>query len=304
MTRHSSIAVIVLAAALAAVPALAQRFRAGIDVVSLGVTVIGPGDRYVTDLEQGEFEVFEDGVLQNLSFFSRLQMPIALAILLDTSASMEEKLLTAQAAAIGFVNRLRPGDIAEVIDFDSTVQTLQVFTGDVSELDRAIRNTTAGGSTSLYNALYISIKTLRTVEAPAPDEIRRQAVVVLSDGEDTSSLMSYEDVLDLAKRSETVIYAIGLQSTREQTVRGFQEAHFVLRQLAEETGGRVFFPKAVSELPAIYDQIWEELSSMYSLGYTSANPRRDGQWRRIVVRVTRPALQARTKQGYYASTAR
>jgi Ca-activated chloride channel family protein len=304
MTRHSSIAVVVLAAALAAVPALAQRFRAGIDVVSLSVTVIGPGDRYVTDLEQGEFEVFEDGVLQNLSFFSRLQMPIALAILLDTSASMEEKLLTAQAAASGFVNRLRPGDIAEVIDFDSTVQTLQVFTGDVSELDRAIRDTTAGGSTSLYNALYISIKTLRTVEPPAPDEIRRQAVVVLSDGEDTSSLMSYEDVLDLAKRSETVIYAIGLQSTREQTIRGFQEAHFVLRQLAEETGGRVFFPKAVSELPAIYDQIWEELSSMYSLGYTSANPRRDGQWRRIVVRVTRPALQARTKQGYYASTAR
>ena len=304
MIRRLAIAVVALAATLAAGPLLAQRFRAGVDLVSLSVTVTGAEGRYVTDLTQNEFEVFEDGVLQSLTFFSRTQMPIAAAILLDTSASMEEKLQTAQVAATGFVKRLRPQDVAEVIDFDSRVKTLQDFTGDIAALERAVRSTTAGGSTSLYNALYISIKTLRTVETPSPDEIRRQAVVVLSDGEDTSSLLGYEEVLDLAKRSETVIYAIGLRSPRQETGRGFHEAEFVLRQLAQETGGRVFFPGTIAELPGIYDQIWEELSSQYSLGYSSSNPRRDGQWRRVVVRVTRQALQSRTKQGYYAPTAR
>ncbi len=304
MSRRLAMAVVALAATLAAGPLLAQRFRVGVDLVSLSVTVTGPEGRYVTDLAQNEFEVFEDGVLQSVTFFSRTQMPVAAAILLDTSASMEEKLQTAQVAATGFVKRLRPQDVAEVIDFDSRVKTLQDFTGDIDALERAVRSTTAGGSTSLYNALYISIKTLRTVEAPSPDEIRRQAVVVLSDGEDTSSLLGYEEVLDLAKRSETVIYAIGLRSPRQETGRGFHEAEFVLRQLAQETGGRVFFPETIAELPRIYDQIWEELSSQYSLGYSSSNPRRDGQWRRVVVRVTRQALQSRTKQGYYAPTAR
>ena len=279
MSRRLAMAVVALAATLAAGPLLAQRFRVGVDLVSLSVTVTGPEGRYVTDLAQNEFEVFEDGVLQSVTFFSRTQMPVAAAILLDTSASMEEKLQTAQVAATGFVKRLRPQDVAEVIDFDSRVKTLQDFTGDIDALERAVRSTTAGGSTSLYNALYISIKTLRTVEAPSPDEIRRQAVVVLSDGEDTSSLLGYEEVLDLAKRSETVIYAIGLRSPRQETGRGFHEAEFVLRQLAQETGGRVFFPETIAELPRIYDQIWEELSSQYSLGYSSSNPRRDGHLR-------------------------
>jgi len=304
MMPRLSIVAVALATTLAAGPLLAQRFRTGVDLVSLSVTVTAQDGRYVTDLSQSEFEVFEDGVLQQLTFFTRTQMPIAAAILLDTSASMEEKLQTAQTAATGFIKRLRPEDVAEVIDFDSKVKTLQEFTGDLAALEAAVRSTTAGGSTSLYNALYISIKTLRTVEAPSPDQIRRQAVVVLSDGEDTSSLLGYEEVLDLAKRSETVIYAIGLRSPRQETGRGFHEAEFVLRQLAQETGGRVFYPETILELPGIYDQIWEELSSQYSLGYTSSNPRRDGQWRRVVVRVTRPSAQARTKQGYYAPTAR
>jgi len=303
MNRRRPLAV-VLATLLLAAPLLAQRFRVGIDVVSLNITVTSGDGRFVTDLSEDDLEVFEDGVRQSPSFFSRTQMPIALAILLDTSASMEEKLATAQVAAVGFVKRLRPGDVAEVIDFDSKVETLQPFTADVAALERAIRSTTAGGSTSLYNALYISIKTLRTVEARSADDIRRQAVVVLSDGEDTSSLLGYEEVLDLAKRSETVIYAIGLRSPRQESAKGFHEAEFVLRQLAQETGGRVFFPDSVAQLPAIYDKISEELASQYTLGYTSSNPRRDGQWRRVVVRVKRPSVRARTKLGYYAPTAR
>jgi len=291
------------AVVLASAPALAQRFRVGIDIVSLNVTVTGPGGRYVTDLGKDDFQVYEDGIQQTVSFFSRSQLPIALALLLDTSASMEEKLGTAQAAAIGFAHRLRPDDVAEVIDFDSRVEILQPFTNDVQALEDAIHKTTAGGSTSLYNALYISLKELRKVQARAPDEIRRQAVVVLSDGEDTSSLIGYDEVLDLAKRSETGIYAIGLRSPRQEQGEGFHEAEFVLRQLAQETGGRAFFPETVAQLPAIYDQISEELASQYALGYTSSNPRRDGLWRRVVVKVSRAGVRARTKQGYYAPTA-
>ncbi len=304
MTRRLRFAGLALTIVLATVPVLAQRFRVGIDIVSLNITATGPDGRYVTDLGKDDFQVYEDGIQQTVSFFSRTQLPIALAILLDTSASMEEKLGTAQEAAIGFAKRLRPDDVAEVIDFDSRVEILQPFTNDVKALEDAIHKTTAGGSTSLYNALYISLKELRKVQARTPDEIRRQAVVVLSDGEDTSSLLGYDEVLDLAKRSETGIYAIGLRSPRQDTGQGFHEAEFVLRQLAQETGGRAFFPDTVAQLPAIYDQISEELASQYAIGYTSSNPRRDGLWRRVVVRVSRAGVQARTKQGYYAPTAK
>ncbi len=284
-------------------PLGAQRFRGGVELVALNVTVTDGDRRLVRDLEREHFEVYEDGVKQEIAFFTKTQLPIALAILLDTSASMEEKLRTAQEAAVGFVRRLRPEDVAEVIDFDSTVVVLQPFTNDRQALEAAIRKTTAGGSTSLYNALYISLKELKKMPARSSDEIRRQAIVVLSDGEDTSSLLGYEEVLDLAKRSETVIYAIGLRSPRQDSVKGFREAEFVLRTLAQETGGRAFFPTQPSELAGIYDEISEELASQYTIGYTSNNPRRDGRWRRIVVRVDRPGLTARTKQGYFAPTA-
>ena len=125
--------------------------------------------------------------------------------------------------------------------------------------------------------------------------------MVVSDGEDTSSLVSYEEVLELAKRSETAIYTIGLQA-RETGAKGFREAEFVLRQLGQETGGRSFFPNRVEDLKDVYGQIASELSSQYSVGYASKNARRDGAWRRVVVQVARPNLTARTKRGYYAPT--
>jgi Ca-activated chloride channel family protein len=128
--------------------------------------------------------------------------------------------------------------------------------------------------------------------------------VLLSDGEDTSSLLPFEEVLDLAKRSETAIYAIGLRSSEGTSAgsKGFKEAEFVLRQLSQETGGRAFFPNQVADLNGIYGQIADELSSQYTVGYTSKNPKRDGAWRRVVVRTTRPSTTARTKQGYFAPT--
>ena len=276
------------------------RFRAGIELVSLSVTVMD-GPKYVTGLEQDDFEIFEDGAQQSISFFSHLQQPVALAILLDTSNSMEDKIGTAQEAAIGFVRRMKKNDAIEVIEFNSQVRIPQPFTNDVTSLERAIRATTVNGSTSLYNAIYVSLKQLKDERAKSAEEIRRQAIIVLSDGDDTSSVIEYDDVLDLAKRSETAIYAIGLR--QQETGRGkFKEAEFVLRQLSQETGGRVFFPTSVAELPKIYEQISEELASQYSIGYTSKNPMRNGAWRKIEVRVNKPGLLARTRRGYYGPT--
>jgi Ca-activated chloride channel family protein len=280
-------------------------FRAGVDVVSLNVTVTeGASAKYVTDLHAEDFSVFEDGVKQDVTFFNRTNLPISLVLLLDTSASMENKLQKAQEAAIGFVRRLRPQDQAEVIDFDTRVVVLQNFTSNVAVLEQAIGRTSAGGATSLYNAVYIALKDLKKVVAKNADDIRREAIIILSDGEDTSSLLSFEEVLDLAKRSETAIYSIGLRADDGPSTgtRGFKEAEFVLRQFAQETGGRAFFPNHASDLIGVYDQIAEELSSQYTLGYTSRNPRKDGAWRRLQVRVNRPNAMTRAKLGYFASS--
>jgi VWFA-related protein len=284
-------------------PAAPPAFRTGIDIVSLNVTVTDSASRYITDLDQAEFMVFEDGVRQDLTFFNRRPQPIALSLLLDSSASMEEKIPTLQAAAINFVKRLKPSDIAQVIDFDSRVEIRQAFTSNQAELETSIQQTAAGGSTSLHNAIYIALKELRKIKAVNEEDVRRQALVVFSDGEDTSSLVSFEEVLDLAKRSETAIYAIALRGVDTQT-KGFREAEFVMRTLAQETGGRAFFPARIEDLAGVYAQIAEELASQYTLGYTSKNQRRDGAWRSLVVRVSRPSIAPRTKKGYFAPTSR
>jgi len=277
-----------------------QIFRARVEMVSLNVTVIDGENRYVTDLDKQDFGVFEDGAKQEITYFNKTSLPIALSLLLDTSASMEQRMFTAQDAAIGFARRLRPQDLAQVVDFDTRVEVLSDFTADMSALETAIRATQAGGSTSLFNAIYISLRELGKIRAKSEDDVRRRAIVLLSDGEDTSSLVTFEEALDLAKRSETAIYTIGLQSRDNGISKGFREAEFVLRQLAQETGGRAFFPQRAEDLAGIYGVIADELSSQYTLGYAPSNQRRDGAWRRVTVQVNRQGASARTKRGYYA----
>jgi len=190
-----------------------------------------------------------------------------------------------------------------VVEFSSTVNIAQPFTDDVAALERAIRRTRATGSTALYNAMYIALRSLQKARVARAEEIRREAIIVLSDGDDTSSLVSYEEVLDLARRSETAIYAIGLRASEGQR-RDFKQAEFVLRQLSGQTGGRVFFPTSTAELAKIYEQIATELASQYALGYVPKNPKRDGAWRRLSVRIARPGLVGRTRQGYFAPGSR
>ena len=276
-------------------------FRSGVDLVALHITVTDPSNRYITDLGAEDFSVFENGVKQDIAYFSRTSLSLSVSLLLDSSASMDDKMRTTQEAASEFVASLRPQDQAQVIDFDSRVNVIAPFTNSKADLQKAISSTVAGGSTSLYTAIYIALRELQKTEARGIENLRRQAVIVLSDGEDTSSLVSYEEVLELAKRSETAIYAIGIRSKDTKgTGKGYGQADFALRQLTTQTGGRVFFPSTVDELRAIYALIEEELSSQYLVGYTSLNQKRDGAWRRVNVRTSRAGATARTRMGYYA----
>jgi Ca-activated chloride channel homolog len=257
-----------LSALVIGVQAQLQRpaLRVGVDLVTLNVTASDSHQRYVPDLAREDFVVTEDGIPQELTFFARAGVPLALALLIDTSASMEPSLTTAQEAAIGFVRQIGPTDLATIIDFDSRVQTAQPLTSDQHALENAIRRTVAAGSTALYNAVYIALKELGKLPRDQPQMPRRRAIVVLSDGDDTSSLVSFDEVLDLASRSDTVIYTIGLGPSRPPTTRSNQtDGEFVLRRLAQQTGGRAFFTQQVKELAGVYADIFEELSSQYAL---------------------------------------
>jgi Ca-activated chloride channel family protein len=278
----------------------APSFRAGIDLVLLNVTVTASGGRPVGDLSADDFELFEDGRSEQVSFFSPTNTALSISLLVDTSSSMEGRLLLAERAAMDFVAKLRPGDVAEIVDFDSRVEVLQPFTNDRSLLEAAIERMRAGGSTSLYNAVYIALKQLEKVRPQAGDDVRRQVIVVLSDGEDTSSLVGFDDLVEVAKRSQTAIYTIGLALEPPGPLAPQQAGEFILRRLAQETGGQLFLAKQPSELSNVYTRIADELRSQYVLGYLSSNVRRDGKWRTTAVRVRRPGLQARTRPGYYA----
>ena len=293
-----------LAAALVLPAAAQQVFKGGTDLVFLSVTVQNGAGQLVSGLAKGDFQVFEDGLVQEISNFAQDPQPIALSLVLDSSMSMERKMTVAHQAAIGFARRLTPRDVAQIIDFDSRPTIAQSFTNDVEALERAIKGTVAGGSTALYDALYVALEELRGVRARSTDEIRRRGIVVLSDGEDTSSLNQYEDVLDLAKRGEAIVYAIGLRSKEDALGRGFNQAEYTLRSLAQQTGGRVYFVEDLSQLAGIYERIADELSQQYSLGYSSKNAARDGAWRRVQVRILKGDAAARTRLGYFAPKTR
>ncbi|HUG52769.1 MAG TPA: VWA domain-containing protein, partial [Vicinamibacteria bacterium] len=277
-------------------------FETGIEVINLNVSVTDARSRYVTDLERDEFAVFEDGVRQELSIFSHEDVPISLVVMIDTSASMDEKLPTARAAATRFVGTLRPQDNAQVMQFNDRSTILQDFVAAHAPLEAAISRTEASGPTALHNALYVALKELEKQKNTG--ELRRRAIVLLSDGEDTASLVSDEQVLDLARKTEINIYAISLRPRRipDRSQVKFSQAAHLLTSLTQDTGGQVHFPNSLSELEAVYDRIAEELRTQYSLGYVSNNPRRDGKWRRIVVRVPgREDITVRHKLGYFAT---
>ena len=280
-----------------------QPFRSSADLVSLNVTVTDANRRFVTDLRESDFAVFEDGVRQEIVAFSPQPRSIALSLLLDSSSSMRLKLSTLQHAAKNFVRRLDPHDLAEIVDFDNSVRTVKPFTSNRAELEAAIEDISAGGATALFNAIYISLRSLeRTRGKETVEGVRRRGLILFSDGMDTSSLMSFEEVLDFAKRSDATIYTIGQRDDPVGPLVLSHEGTFVLRKLAEETGGRAFLLAKIGDLTGVYEQIADELASQYLLGYSSTNSRRDGTWRRVDVQLGTASLTARTRKGYFAPT--
>jgi len=281
-------------------------FRSGTSLVALNVIVTDIRQHYASGLRAEDFEVFEDGVKQQVQFFAAADVPLDLILLIDASSSMIDKVGVVHKAAAGFIGTMRDGDRAAVVSFADGVQVLQPLTSDPALVRAAIDRTRAKGATALHNAIYVALKEFGRPAAGGPD-VRRQAIAVLSDGEDTSSLLSFDDVLDMAKRSGVSIYTIGLKSGlvgagARPARRYFSQADFAMKQLASETGAVPFFPESVGDLAKVYDAIATELASQYSIGYVPRNVREDGKYRRVVVRVAnRPELKPRTRTGYFLS---
>jgi hypothetical protein len=222
-------------------------FRAGVDIVSLNVTVTDTSNHYVTDSRPGRLFGFEDGAKQEVTFFT----PATAAHRALVAARQQREHGGQAADAADGCGEFRPQAEADRHRAGHRLRqprrVRQGFTGNQAELEAAIQQTTAGGSTSLHNAIYIALKELRKIRAVSEEEVRRQALVVFSDGEDTSSLVSFEEVLDPRQAIGNAIYTIALRGPDTQT-KGFHEAEYVMRTLAQETGGRPFFPARIDDL--------------------------------------------------------
>jgi Ca-activated chloride channel family protein len=270
-------------------------FGSDVEMVRLDVTVLDGDGRFVTNLKESDFELYEDGQRQPLASFVRQELPVWLALLLDASISVADRMPQAQAASTRFVQALRPTDEVRVTEFNDRVAVLQDSTSDRAALSAAISKVAATGSTALYNALYVTLKDLPSAEDSA--QLRRRVVVLVSDGEDTSSLVWEEQVLELVRRREATIHVIALNRETDASNRSAR----LLRLLAAESGGEVHHPGSIRELDAVYSRISEELRSQYTIGYVSSNPVSDARWRRIELRVKgRKDLQVRHRTGYYA----
>ena len=279
-------------------------FSSTVDVVNLNVSVSDGRDRHVTGLAATDFKIFEDGVAQQLYVFTQERLPISLAILVDSSLSMQPSLPAVKTAALRLVHALQPDDQAEIIQFNHRFTVLQDFTSDQGLLETAVRGIRAEGATGIYNALYLTLKDPKFRRKS--DELKRQAVVVLSDGEDTSSMVSDEQVLALAKKENVTVFSISLRQPRPSSLdtEAPDRALFFLTALARDTGGRSYFPAGLAQIDGVYDKIAEELRTQYALGYISSNPSRDGKWRRISIATAQGNLMLRHKQGYYAGALR
>jgi VWFA-related protein len=274
------------------------QYRVSVDTVSLAVSVVDAEGHLVTELPQENFQIFEDGVEQAIQFFSRGELPLRMVILIDTSGSMREKLSLAQEAAVRFVRSLKAGDQVQVVEFNDRVLTLAEFTTDFDRVEEAIRETEAMGATSLYNAIYVSLKDLHR---EGTEELDRRSIVVLSDGNDTKSVLGFEDVKEQARKSNVVIYSISLRANANDLAKDkYRNAKYELDVLARETGGVSFAPGSLDDLAGVYEQIARELKSQYSLGYVSTNAATDGAWRRLQVLSKEAGTEIRTRGGYFA----
>jgi Ca-activated chloride channel family protein len=302
--------ILIVAALLVGWPSAARAqvttFKSSTELVNLNVTVTDAAAKPVTGLTADRFQIFEDGVPQNVQFFAPGDMPLDVVILLDTSASMTGSMPLIQQAATRFARALRTTDRASVMGISSGLRVLQEITGDFDAVERAIRGSKAAGRTPLYASIYTALRELDKLREQATTP-RRQAIVVLSDGQDTASLFGFNELLEAVRRSAVPIYTISPRPTK--TIMAQRESifgettrtqDFEMRKLAAETGARAFFPVQIHELTGVYDDIANELAHQYSLGYQSTNAQRDGGFRRIALKIDVPGARWRARTGYVA----
>jgi VWFA-related protein len=280
-------------------------FRAGTELVALPVAVVDGRGRFVSDLLAEDFAVYEEGVQQTVALFATAAAPLDVMFLLDTSGSMVDRMDEAQKAAVSFIRTLRDGDRAAILVFNDGVSIAQAFTEDRTLLEQAVHDAWPSGGTALHEALYVALREIARLRRNVT-ELRRQALVVLSDGDDNKSKhISLDTVLEEARRSAVTIYtilpapAVALPSTTDLSWR-LRGAEYGMRAVATESGGRFFAPAHDDDLSATYREIADELSQQYWLAYVPEV--RVPGFRRVSVRVvTHTGLRARTRSGYFAT---
>lgn len=303
--------ILLLGCALAVVPAAGQsnqqagtavldeKTRIILDVtrVNLLFTVTDKKGRFVTDLTKDDFAIREGKRPQTiLEFVSESDLPLRLAILVDTSNSIRDRFKFIQEAAIEFINSVvRPNqDKAAMISFDTAAELQADLTGDLATLDKAIRELRPGGGTALYDAIYFACRDKLMMDQPRHKF--RRAMVILSDGEDNQSRYSRDQALEMAQKADVVIYTISTNITRVET-----DGDKVLKYLSEETGGVTFFPFKVEDLSQSFENIANELRHQYNLLYRPEPMKTDGTYQTVDVRVKeRKGLIVRARKGYYS----
>src|SRR5215472_13348803 len=273
-----------------------QTLSVNVDLVNILFTVADKKGKFVTNLKKEDFKVFEDERIQSISnFSSETNLPLTIALLVDTSGSIRDKLKFEEEAAIEFFySTLQRGkDKALVISFDSGVELLQDFTDDPEKLADKIRKIRAGGGTSLYDAIYLA------VNQKLAGQDGRRIVILITDGDDNSSRVSLTETLEAAQRNEVTVYGISTNSTAFFGSKEQERGDKTLRRLAEETGGKAFLPLKIQDLASSFLNIHDELRSQYQIGYRPTNAKQDGTFRRIRVDLADKRYKTRARSGYY-----
>jgi len=288
--------------------------RIDTELVTLTATVTDPRGRYVSNLRRDDFTVYEDGVRQALAYFSSGdRLPVSLGILFDTSGSMVDKIEGVRDAVEHFVTSVSPGDEIFLVRFSDDAEIVQDFTDDRRRILRAVENLEPQGSTALYDALVLGLQRV------AEGRHRKRALLLLTDGNDTSSSTKFDAVVALARRSEVLIYALGIGHGERGSFghdilsgslgRRKDEVDMkVLNTFADASGGRAYFLENAHRggrdlIDEAAVEVANELKRQYTLGYRPSNRNRDGSFRQIKVETADKSLRVRTKHGYYAARA-
>jgi VWFA-related protein len=268
-----------------------------VDLVNVHFTVCNRKGRPVRNLDRDDFHVYEDDRRQMITNFSReADVPMTIALLLDTSGSVRYELSFEREAARRFlVSILRPGaDKAAVFSFASGLDLRAHYTDNPVLLAEALQVLRSGGGTRLYDALS------NVLNGSFDANEGRRAIILLSDGQDNLSRTLPIDVVETAQRNNVAIYAISVNSVGSRRMDDSANADAILKMLASETGGKAFFPKAADQLAAFFDIIRKDLQSLYTIAYRSTNLKRDGAFRRIRVEVGNADYSVHSRAGYYA----